>query len=319
MAALALEQGGSALRARLGVAVRGGIGSRYVARRATSGGAAGRETASFGFADVDASAKAGLVGEVFRRVADSYDLMNDLMSGGVHRLWKECLVERLNPQPGAQLLDVAGGTGDVAFRFVESVRARLPPPAMVLTGAAPAPPQSRVVVCDINPNMLKVGRQRAQERGYLPPATSDAPPAQPAPDVRVEFVEGDAEQLPFEAKSFDAYTISFGLRNVTRVERALAEAHRVLRDGGVFMCLEFSHVSNPLLAQVYDAYSFNVIPWLGEVVAQDRASYQYLVESIRRFPRQRRLAAMMRRAGFSGVSFENFTGGVVALHVGFKF
>ncbi len=244
--------------------------------------------ASFGFRDVEAGEKARLVRDVFSSVASRYDLMNDLMSGGVHRIWKSVFIDRLNPQPGERLLDVAGGTGDIAREFLKRAAAR--PRA----GALPA---ASAIVCDINFDMLAAGRGRGGE----------------APLMRAC---GDAENLPFPDKSVDAYTIAFGIRNVTRIDRALAEARRVLKIGGRFQCLEFSHLATEGLQKLYDAYSFNVIPWLGEHVAGDRASYQYLVESIRRFPTQEKFAAMIREAGFQRVGFENLSAGVVAIHSG---
>ena len=290
------------------------------ARRALSTAApSAAATTHFGAATVAASDKARLVAGVFAKVAASYDDMNDLMSGGLHRLWKDELVRMAAPDAlvsdalragkGAGafaptvLLDVAGGTGDVAFRLFEGLRRALvrpPPPG----GAPPT-----VIVCDINPAMLKVGEQRARARGYVGGGV------QPV----LRFQQGDAERLDFlPDASVDLYTIAFGIRNVTRVDAALREAHRVLRPGGRFMCLEFSRVENPLLARLYDAYSDAAIPLMGELVANDRASYQYLVESIRRFPDQEAFADMVEDAGFRHVTFRNFTGGVCAVHSGFK-
>lgn len=253
------------------------------------------ETVWFGDRPVEASRKAPLVRRVFDSVAGRYDLMNDLMSLGVHRLWKAAMVGQLSPRPGMVLLDVAGGTGDIAFRFLERARAR--------AAAVPAPRGATAVVCDINPAMLAVGRRRAAERGF-----GDG----------VAWACGDAERLPIRSASADACTIAFGLRNVTRIDAALAEMRRVLRPGGRFLCLEFSHVAVPLLAEAYDAYSYRVLPALGEIVTGDRDAYQYLVESIRRFPRQEDLAARMREAGFDRVRFRNFSGGIVALHSGWR-
>jgi len=266
------------------------------------------DTTHFGYQNVPTSEKTRLVANVFDSVSSNYDKMNDFMSLGVHRLWKEYFVNSLQPLPGTRLLDVAGGTGDIAFRFLQAVRSVSPPTAF----SYPKTKQSAVVVCDINPNMLAVGKQRARDLGYL----SDQP--NPANLFSIDFVEGDAEKLPFPNDSFDAYTIAFGLRNVTHMDRAVAEAHRVLRPGGRFMCLEFSHVTAPGLRQLYDAYSFSVIPWLGQMVAQDRPAYQYLVESIRRMPTQEALADLIRQCGFRAVSFENLTFGIVAIHSGFK-
>ena len=248
----------------------------------------GRDT-HFGFKTVDLDAKQGLVDDVFRSVARRYDLMNDLMSGGLHRAWKDALVTAVNPPRGDRpfgLVDVAGGTGDIAFRVV-----------------AAGGPGTRVTVCDINPEMLAVGRERAIERGL---------------DDAVAFVDGNAEALPFPDRSFDACTIAFGIRNMPRIDAALAEAYRVLRPGGRFLCLEFSTVDVPGLDTLYDLYSFNVIPALGRSVAGDADAYRYLVESIRRFPKPQAFAAMISAAGFRRVSARPLTGGVVALHSGWR-
>jgi demethylmenaquinone methyltransferase/2-methoxy-6-polyprenyl-1,4-benzoquinol methylase len=262
--------------------------------------AAGRaRDTHFGYRQVPLEEKQALVDDVFHTVARRYDLMNDLMSGGLHRAWKDALVTTLNPptkgRPGRlnekverpfALLDVAGGTGDIAFRVVEA------------GGAG-----TRVTVCDINADMLAVGRERAYERGL---------------DDAVSFIDGNAEALPFADRSFDAVTIAFGIRNVPRIEAALSEAHRVLKLGGRFLCLEFSSVDVPGLDALYDFYSFNVIPAIGGAVAGDAEAYRYLVESIRRFPRPQAFADMMRAAGFARVSFRAITGGVVALHSGWR-
>jgi demethylmenaquinone methyltransferase/2-methoxy-6-polyprenyl-1,4-benzoquinol methylase len=243
----------------------------------------------FGYRTVDLDAKQGMVDDVFRSVARRYDLMNDLMSGGLHRAWKDALVTAINPPRGDKpfaLIDVAGGTGDIAFRTVAA------------GGAA-----TRATVCDINSAMLAVGRERAIERGL---------------DQAVAFVEGNAEALPFPDKSFDAYAIAFGIRNVPRIEAALAEAYRVLRTGGRFLCLEFSTVDVPGLDALYDLYSFNVIPALGRSVAGDAEAYRYLVESIRRFPKPQAFAAMIAAAGFRRAGAQPLTGGIVALHSGWR-
>ena len=248
----------------------------------------GRDT-HFGYRTVDLDAKQGMVDDVFRSVARRYDLMNDLMSGGLHRAWKDALVTAANPPRNEQpfsLLDVAGGTGDIAFRVVAAC------------GAG-----TRATVCDINPDMLTVGRERAAERGL---------------DASVAFVDGNAEALPFPDKSFDAYTIAFGIRNVPRIEVALAEAYRVLRPGGRFLCLEFSTVDVPGLDALYDLYSFNVIPAIGRSVAGDSEAYRYLVESIRRFPKPQAFAAMIAAAGLGRASAQPLTGGIVALHSGWR-
>jgi demethylmenaquinone methyltransferase/2-methoxy-6-polyprenyl-1,4-benzoquinol methylase len=243
-------------------------------------------TAPFGFRDVDPAEKSGLVRGVFERVASRYDLMNDLMSLGAHRLWKDAAAARLNPQPGERIVDCAGGTGDLARRFDRLARR-----AQERRGGAPA----TVVVVDCNAEMVAAGRTRG--------GSAD-----------IHWVVGDAERLPVESASADAYAIGFGLRNVTDIGAALAEARRVLKPGGRFLCLEFSKLKSPALRPLYDAYSFGLIPRVGERVAGDGGAYRYLVESIRRFPDQRALAGLIARAGFGQVSVTNFSGGVVALH-----
>lgn len=248
------------------------------------------DTTHFGFRTVAKEAKAGMVKGVFDSVASRYDVMNDVMSGGLHRLWKNEMVDWLNPTPDMAFLDVAGGTGDIALRIRERCQQR--------HGALP-----HITLCDINDHMLGEGRKRAVDKGILSGIT---------------WVCGDAMALPVESASADAYTIAFGIRNVTDIDAALREAHRALKPGGRFLCLEFSHVVHPPLAKLYDLYSMHVIPRMGQVVAGDADSYQYLVESIRRFPRQEQFAAQMRDAGFGNVSYRNMTGGVVALHSGWK-
>jgi demethylmenaquinone methyltransferase/2-methoxy-6-polyprenyl-1,4-benzoquinol methylase len=243
-----------------------------------------QQTASFGFRDVPEDQKEGLVREVFSSVARNYDLMNDLMSGGVHRLWKDAMVEWLNPQPGWQVLDVAGGTGDIAFRIADAARAK--------GGAA------QIVVCDINADMLSEGVRRAEAKG----------------EGAVRWINGDAEGLPVPDAHFDAYTIAFGIRNVTHIDRALAEAKRVLKPGGRFLCLEFSQVQAPILDELYDKFSFSVLPRLGEMVAGDAEAYRYLAESIRRFPPQAKFAKMIEAAGLSRVKVRNLMGGIAAMH-----
>ncbi len=246
-------------------------------------------TTHFGFATVPAAAKAGLVREVFDAVADRYDLMNDLMSLGVHRLWKTAMIDALDPRPGMAFLDVAGGTGDIAFRIHKRVADR---------GG-----KARIVVADINTEMLRVGRNRALDKGIA---------------ADLEWMCLDAQDLPLPDRSVDAYTIAFGLRNVTDVARALAEARRVLKPGGRFLCLEFSRVVLPLLDKAYDAYSFKALPLMGKVVADNPDAYRYLAESIRKFPPQEELAGMMRTAGFANVGFRNYSGGIAALHSGWR-
>jgi len=245
-------------------------------------------SASFGFETMPAPEKARRVRQVFESVSGRYDLMNDLMSGGIHRLWKDAMIDWLAPRPGLRLLDVAGGTGDIALR----VMARL--------GAERA---GEIVVCDLTPEMLAVGRDRAIDRGILPNR-----PGGP------HWVCGNAEALPLADRSVEAYTIAFGLRNVTRIAAALAEGRRVLRPGGRFLCLEFSQVAVPLLSEIYDLYSFKLLPALGEIVTGDRDAYRYLVESIRRFPGQDELAELMAAAGLDQVRYRNLTGGIAALH-----
>jgi demethylmenaquinone methyltransferase/2-methoxy-6-polyprenyl-1,4-benzoquinol methylase len=248
-----------------------------------------QDTTHFGSRDVPLGDKQTLVNEVFHSVASRYDLMNDLMSGGLHRWWKDALVTALNPPRGERpfaLLDVAGGTGDIAFR-----------------AARAGGPRFHATVCDINSDMLAVGRERAVKLSL---------------DDRVDFVEGNAEALAFADRSFDAYTIAFGIRNVPRIELALGEAFRVLRPGSRFLCLEFSTVDLPGLDRLYELYSFNVIPALGRAVTGDADSYRYLVESIRKFPRPAIFAEMIAAAGFSRVTHRTLSGGIVALHSGWR-
>jgi len=230
--------------------------------------------------------KSRLVGEIFTSVAGRYDVMNDLMSMGIHRIWKDALIDWLAPTPTMQLLDVAGGTGDIAMRIVEASRS-----------------SAHVTVLDINASMLEVGRERAAKRGMA---------------GSIDFVEGNAEMLPFADAGYDAYTIAFGIRNVPRMDLALKEACRVLKYGGQFLCLEFSQVDVPGLDRLYDQWSLNAIPRIGQVLAGDGEPYRYLVESIRRFPDQERFAAMIREAGFSRGGYANYSGGIAALHWGWK-
>ena len=243
---------------------------------------------SYGFRDVGDGEKQPLVDAVFHRVANRYDLMNDLMSGGLHRLWKDATVAWLNPprRAGWTVLDVAGGTGDVAFRIVDAS-----------AGNASA------TVLDINGSMLAVGRERAAKRHL---------------EGNVDFVEANAEELPFADETFDAYTIAFGIRNVPHIDAALAEAFRVLKPGGRFLCLEFSEVDMPLLDKVYEQWSFKAIPQIGKMVTGDGEPYAYLVESIQKFPNQTNFADMIRRAGFERVTWRNYSGGIAALHSGWK-
>jgi len=261
-------------------------------RNPSSGTSAGRRadtSETFGFEEVRAEERQARVNGVFASVAERYDLMNDLMSGGLHRLWKGDFVAWLSPPKGPhpfRVLDVAGGTGDIAMRIVEA-----------------GGDEVRVDLCDISPEMVAVGQRRVEAAGL---------------QDRITLTVGNAEALPFADRSFDAYTIAFGIRNVTRIEQALREAFRVLKPGGRFMCLEFSEVTVPGLDKLYDFHSFNVIPELGQLAAGDRDSYQYLVESIRRFPNQETFAGMVRAAGFERVTYRNLTGGVAAMHSGWR-
>ena len=245
------------------------------------------ETASFGFQDIPAAEKAARVKGVFDSVAGKYDLMNDLMSAGVHRLWKDAMIDWLDPAPGIQVLDVGGGTGDIALRIARRLRGRA----------------GRVTILDINHEMLKAGRARGAFDKLDPAASFD-------------WICADAEALPIPDRSMDAYTIAFCIRNVTHIDRALAEARRVLKPGGRFLCLEFSRVDVPILDTVYDLWSFKALPELGARVAGDRESYRYLAESIRRFPPQKDFAAMIEAAGFAQVKHRNLSGGIAALHSG---
>lgn len=250
--------------------------------------AKGGMATSYGYRDVGAAEKQGMVNEVFHRVAKRYDLMNDVMSGGMHRLWKDAMVAWLNPpaRQGWSVLDVAGGTGDIAFRIVDASNR-----------------MAQATVLDINGSMLGVGRERADKRKL-----SD----------HVAFVEASAEELPFADETFDAYTIAFGIRNVPDIDKALREACRVLKFGGRFLCLEFSEVEMPLLDKAYEVWSFNAIPPIGRAITGDAEPYSYLVESIRKFPNQNNFATMIGRAGFDRVSFRNYAGGIAALHSGWK-
>jgi demethylmenaquinone methyltransferase/2-methoxy-6-polyprenyl-1,4-benzoquinol methylase len=250
--------------------------------------ASAREETHFGYQRVPLDDKQALVDDVFHKVAGRYDLMNDLMSFGLHRIWKDLLVAKLRPyrqRPFAHL-DVAGGTGDVAFRVAEA-----------------GGPLTAVTVLDVNADMLRVGRERATSRRAA---------------KKVAFIEGNAEALPLPDAGFDAYTIAFGIRNVPRIDKALGEAHRVLKRGGRILVLEFSRIDMPVLDRLYDAYSFTAIPAIGKVVTGDGEPYRYLVESIRRFPTPERFADMIEEAGFARVDYTRLTGGVVAIHSGWK-
>ena len=243
------------------------------------------KTTHFGFETVREEDKAGRVQGVFSSVASKYDIMNDVMSGGVHRIWKDAMMDWLAPRPGQRLLDVAGGTGDISFRFLKRAGS------------------GHSTVLDITESMLVEGRKRAEAESM---------------HDQLDWVVGDAMALPFPDNTFDVYTISFGIRNVTRPQDALNEAYRVLRPGGRLMVLEFSQLPNPMMQKAYDAYSFNVIPRMGQIIAGDRDSYQYLVESIRNFPDQETFLGMVRAAGFDNAKYRNLTLGVAALHSGWK-
>jgi demethylmenaquinone methyltransferase/2-methoxy-6-polyprenyl-1,4-benzoquinol methylase len=251
---------------------------------------ASEKTADFGYRTVVEGEKAGLVRGVFDSVARRYDLM----SGGIHRLWKLEFIDRLNPRRGETVLDVAGGTGDIALGIVERTGG-----ATGGARGAAGDGSGAVIVCDVTPAMLAVGRDRAIDRGVL---------------HGIEWLCGDAERLPIASASVDAYTIAFGLRNITRIDAALAEAHRVLKPGGRFFCLEFSHIAQPALARLYDFYSFRVLPQIGALVARDREAYQYLVESIRRFPGQQALIERIEAAGLERPRYRNLSGGIAAIH-----
>jgi len=240
------------------------------------------ETVSFGYVEVAPAEKTERVGAVFSSVARRYDLMNDAMSGGMHRLWKDRFVRRVKPRGGERILDMAGGTGDVAFRLAKS--------------------GTEVTIADINPDMLAVGIERAAKREI----------------EGLSWSEQNAETLSFADRSFDAYTIAFGIRNVTHIDRALAEAHRVLKRGGRFFCLEFSTTSWPGFADLYDAYSNKIVPQIGKRLAGDEDSYRYLIESIRRFPDMAAFEAMIARAGFVRTNVEPMLGGLIAIHSGWK-
>jgi demethylmenaquinone methyltransferase/2-methoxy-6-polyprenyl-1,4-benzoquinol methylase len=244
-----------------------------------------QSTTHFGFETVPESEKAGRVQGVFGSVASKYDVMNDAMSMGIHRIWKDAMMDWLAPRPGQRLLDVAGGTGDISFRFLKRAGS------------------GHATVCDLTEPMLVEGRKRAEADQMA---------------ESLDWVVGDAMALPFEDNTFDVYTISFGIRNVTRPQEALNEAYRVLKPGGRLMVLEFSQIPNQLMQKVYDLYSFNIIPRMGQLIADDRDSYQYLVESIRKFPDQDTFLDMVRKAGFANAKYRNLTMGIACLHSGWK-
>ncbi|KAK1132767.1 2-hexaprenyl-6-methoxy-1,4-benzoquinone methyltransferase [Melipona bicolor] len=255
------------------------------------------KTTHFGYKTVKEDDKVKEVYTVFEKVANSYDKMNDAMSFGIHRIWKDIFIQRLGPTHGSKLLDSAGGTGDITFRYLNYLK-NIPNHQGV---------KSCVTVCDINENMLEVGKVRAKKLGWIDQN-----------DFDIEWMQCDAEKLPFQDDSYDAYTIAFGIRNVTHIEKVLSEAYRVLTPGGCFMCLEFSHVDNNILKWFYDQYSFQIIPVLGTLIAGEWQPYQYLVESIRKFPKQEEFKQLIEAAGFRNVTHENLTCGVVAIHSGFK-
>lgn len=259
----------------------------------TSSKQATENTTHFGFETVATPAKVSRVREVFDTVAPKYDLMNDLMSGGVHRLWKDSFADQLAPGPNWSIIDVAGGTGDIAFRLLDRMQSH----------SGDRPTSGSITVCDINEAMLSHGRDRALDKGKL---------------TGLDWTVGNAESLPFPDMYFDAYTIAFGLRNVTNIDSALCEARRVLKPGGRFLCLEFSQVILPGLDKLYDTYSFSVLPRLGKLVANDSAAYQYLAESIRQFPKQNELARRMEQAGLKRVAHRNLAGGIAAVHSGWR-
>ncbi len=244
------------------------------------------ESEWFGYEHVSADEKTERVKDVFSSVADNYDIMNDLMSGGMHRLWKDKLVHMMHPKPNEKVLDVAGGTGDIARRCLKATEGK-----------------AIVTVCDLNEEMMRVGKTRTIDEGWI---------------TGINWVAGNAETLPFEDSSMDLVCISFGLRNVTRIDQAISEFFRVLKPTGRFFCMEFSPGVIPPLKKLYDIYSFSVLPWLGDKVAKDQASYQYLAESIRQFPVQDELATRMKTVGFEQVSYKNLMGGIVAIHQGWK-
>jgi demethylmenaquinone methyltransferase/2-methoxy-6-polyprenyl-1,4-benzoquinol methylase len=246
----------------------------------------GSENVSFGFKEVPAEERQKMVGKVFSNVAGKYDLMNDAMSLGVHRLWKRDFVRKARLRPGMKCLDVAGGTADIAMLMAEEIGEK-----------------GKVTVFDINKEMLDVGKDRVIDRGFIGP---------------INFTQGNAEDIPFEDETFDVATVSFGIRNVTRLEKAFKEMTRVVKPGGKVMCLEFSHPTNKVFSKVYDFFSFNLIPEIGNLLAKDRDSYEYLVESIRKFPDQEKLKKILEDCGLYQVKYYNLTNGIAAIHIGHK-
>ncbi len=239
----------------------------------------------FGYKKVETQEKETLVQNVFTSVASKYDVMNDMMSLGMHRLWKKSLIDQIRPKQTQSFLDVAGGTGDIAFKIYDETSQK-----------------SDITVCDLNQGMLEEGKRRALEKKYS----------------NIKWQQGNAQNLPFNNNQFDVYTIAFGLRNVTDIDLALREAYRVLKPGGKYFCLEFSKIPNAPLSKVYDIYSFEIIPLIGEKITGDREAYQYLVESIRKFPKQKELCTKLQTAGFENVKYRNMTAGIVAIHSGIK-
>jgi len=271
-------------------------------------------TTHFGFDQIPENEKQTRVNQVFSSVADKYDLMNDIMSFGIHRIWKDYFIRVVRPDPQWNYIDVAGGTGDIAFRYLKELERYNPPsiqPPITPTHAYIAEtleqtriqPTSKCVVADINPNMLAVGKQRAIENNL---------------NDRIQWIEANAEELPFDNEQFDMYTIAFGIRNCTHIDRVVSEANRVLKKGGRFLCLEFSQVNNTLLRYIYEQYSKTFIPPMGQIIANDWKSYQYLIESIKVFPKQNEFSELIRSCNFRYVSYENLSFGVAAIHSGYK-
>ncbi|UJR22767.1 hypothetical protein I4U23_025799 [Adineta vaga] len=275
-------------------------------------------TTHFGYDQVPEAEKQARVNQVFSSVADKYDLMNDIMSFGVHRIWKDYFIRVIRPDPQWNYIDVAGGTGDIAFRYLKDIDRYNPSSSIPIAKPPEIPthtylaesleqtrihPTSKCVVADINPNMLAVGKQRAIDNNL---------------HDRIQWIEANAEELPFENEQFDVYTIAFGIRNCTHIDRVVSEAYRVLKKGGRFLCLEFSQVNNTLLRYFYDQYSKTFIPPMGQIIANDWNSYQYLIESIRVFPKQTEFAALIRSCQFRYVTYENLSFGVSAIHSGYK-
>lgn len=275
-------------------------------------------TTNFGYDQVPEAEKQARVNQVFSSVADKYDLMNDVMSFGIHRIWKDHFIRVVRPDPQWNYIDVAGGTGDIAFRYLKDIDRYQSPAPIPTSTTAETPthtymagsveqtrirPTSKCVVADINPNMLAVGKQRAIDNNF---------------HDRIQWIEANAEELPFENEQFDMYTIAFGIRNCTHIDRVVSEAYRVLKKGGRFLCLEFSQVNNTLLRYFYDQYSQTFIPPMGQIIANDWKSYQYLIESIRVFPKQTEFADLIRSCQFRYVTYENLSFGVAAIHSGYK-